>query len=145
MSPRSERFFLRMLPLDASGAKSVSYSRTVDDNACASVRRAWSRRGRLAYDGEWRRVQTESFPSELVPLSQVFTTIVAYCAPSYSLSLRNEQKSLFIADTGRRQGGKARVLLGHMYLSRFKSPCSRLANSVWKYLNFRICKKNSLS
>ncbi len=75
MSPREgERYFLRLLLLHVTGAKSFVDMRTVDGEVCSSFRQACSRRGLLADDAEWRRVLRESFASGFVPLSQVFAT-----------------------------------------------------------------------
>ncbi len=111
MSPREgERYFLRLLLLHVTGAKSFVDMRTVDGEVRSSFQQACSRRGLLADDAEWRRVLRESFASEFVPLSQVFATIMAYCEPSDPLSLWDEHKSLFMSDIRLRQRGRATVL-----------------------------------
>ncbi len=111
MSPREgERYFLRLLLLHVTGAKSYDDMRTVDGDVCSSFRQACSRRRLLAGDAEWRRVLRESFPSVFVPLSLVFATILAYCEPSDPLSLWDEHKSLFGSDIRLRHRGRATAL-----------------------------------
>ncbi len=111
VSPREgERYFLHLLLLHATGAKSYDDVRTVDSEVCSSFRQACSRRGLLADDAECRRVLRESFASEFFPLSQVFATILACCEPSDPLSLWDEHKSLFVSDIRLRQRGRAAVV-----------------------------------
>ncbi len=127
VSPREgERYFLRLLFLHVTGAKSHADMRTVDGKICNSFRRACSLRGLLADGVEWRRVLRELFASEFVPLSQVFATILAYCESSDPLSLWDEHKSLFVSDIRLRHRGRAtvlrtRTLRFHMSFSRLKS------------------------
>ncbi len=111
VSPREdETYFLRVLLLHITRAKSFADMRTVDGEVCSSFRQACSRRGLLADDTEWRRVLKESFASEFVPLFQVFATILAYCEPSDALSLWDEHKSLFVSEIRLRHRGRATVL-----------------------------------
>ncbi len=111
VSPREgERYFLRLLLLHVTGAKSFVDMRTVDGEVCSSFRQACSRRRLLADDAEWRRVLRESFASEFVPLSQVFATILAYWEPSDPVSLWDEHKSLFVSYNRLRHRGRATVL-----------------------------------
>ncbi len=111
MSPREgERYFLRLLLLHVTGAKSFVDMRTVDGEVCSSFRQACSRRGLLGDDAEWRRVLRESFASEFVMRSQVLATVLAYCEPSDPLPLWDEHKSLFVSDSRLRHWGRATVL-----------------------------------
>ncbi len=64
----------------------------------------------LVDDAEWRRVLRESFASEIVPLSQVFATILAYCETSDPLPLWDEHKTLFVSDIRLRHRARATVL-----------------------------------
>ncbi len=69
VSPREgERYFLRLLFLHVTGAKSFVDMRTVYGEIYSSFLQACSRRRLLADDAEWRRVLRESFASEFVPL-----------------------------------------------------------------------------
>ncbi len=107
---KGDRYFLRLLLLHVTGAKSCFDMKTVDGEVCSSFRQACSRRGLLADDAEWRRVLKELFASEFVPLSEGFAAIMANCEPSDPLSLWNEHKSIFGSDIGLRHRGRATVL-----------------------------------
>ncbi len=111
VSPREgERYFLRLLLLHFTGAKSFVDMRMVDGEVRSSFRQACSRRGLLGDDAGWRTVLRESFAFEFVRLSQVFATILGYCEPSYTFSLLNEQNCLFAGDISLRdRSGRATV------------------------------------
>ena len=111
VSPRKrERYYLRLLLLHVTEAKSFADVRTVDGEVCGSFAEACSRRGLLADDAEWKRALRESFASQFVPLSHVFATIIAYCEPSKPLQLWNEHNSMFLSDSIARHRGLYTVL-----------------------------------
>lgn len=106
VSPREgERYFLRLLLTHVPGATSFQHLRTVEDVQCSSFREACLRLGLLADDAEWRHTLRESFRSRFVPISHVFTTILAYCEPSDPRSLWDEHVQMFLTDIRARARG----------------------------------------
>ncbi len=75
------RHFLRLLLLHVTGAMLFVEMRTADGEGCSSLLQAYSHQGLLDDYAEWRRVLSESFASEFVPLSQVSRPFWPTCEP----------------------------------------------------------------
>ncbi len=72
--------------------------RTVEVEEYGSSRNDFRHRVLLDDDGEWRIARRKSPASEFIALSHVSTTMLAYCVLADTLSLPNEQKSLFCSN-----------------------------------------------
>lgn len=97
LSPREvERFYLRSFLLHLKGTMTFAEIRRVSGVQYRSFREAFKARSLWPDDLEWRRVLSDAFRSNFVPLRHEFATILAKCNPNSSHDLRNDHRDMFI-------------------------------------------------
>ncbi|XP_074603972.1 uncharacterized protein LOC141857378 [Brevipalpus obovatus] len=118
-----ERYFIRVLLLHVTGAKSFEDLRTHDGIVHASFRDAAEARHLLEDDGIWVATMREACRYSMpIQLRSLFTTICAFCTPSNPLAIFNQFESNLYEDSSQNNDiGRSRVLCLSDLNRRFKT------------------------
>nr|XP_047142420.1 uncharacterized protein LOC100202479 [Hydra vulgaris] len=104
VSPTGELFFLRLLLLQAKGAKSWEDLRTVNGIVLETFREACVFNGLLQDDTEWQNTLSEAVLTRMPKqIRQLFSIILAICEPDDPLHLWNSYKAFMMEDFIHRQ------------------------------------------
>ena len=107
ISPREvKRYFLRTLLLHKSGAPSFENLKFHEGVQHSTFRDTCCALGLLSDDSEWLRCMKDAFSSNFDPLTELFSTIVAFCESSNLLQIWERTKELMISDFRGRHLGK---------------------------------------
>nr|XP_047142924.1 uncharacterized protein LOC124817156 [Hydra vulgaris] len=104
VSPTGELFFLRLLLLQAKGAKSWEDLRTANGIVLETFREACVFNGLLQDDTEWQNTLSEAVLTRMPKqIRQLFLIILTFCEPDDPLRLWNSYKAFMMEDFIHRQ------------------------------------------
>nr|XP_047144013.1 ATP-dependent DNA helicase pif1-like [Hydra vulgaris] len=104
VSPTGDLIFLRLLLLQAKGAKSWEDLRTVNGIVLETFREACVFNGLLQDDTEWQNTLSEAVLTRMPKqIRQLFSIILTFCEPDDPLHLWNSYKAFMMEDFNHRQ------------------------------------------